>query len=258
MHTTEVGAGLEASPSQPIEWRDRAGFYIVAYGKRARDCATELIRTLHKYNPGVPVCLVSNEPIKAADVFIDLPQKEPRARSQKIGIYDIAPQEWEYILYLDADTLCCGKLSPMFKVLADGWDMVMTLSPPKRPLVESAQRGKYTEENLFTDKALGGNQWLQWAGGVWGFRRNGKTQRFFEMFQEEWARYAWRDQQAMMRAMWRSPVRIWTYGTEWNLFAHVDPPKNSAGILHFATAAREWGSKNHPGRRLWREWKVKL
>ena len=241
------------------DWRGKSGVYVVAYGKRARDCAAELIRTVHKYNKGLPVALVSSEALgQGEDILIECPQKEPRARSQKVIIYRLAPPEWEYVLYLDADTLCISKLDLFWQALSDGWEMVLTLSPPKRPLVADAQRPKYTEENVYTDRKLGGNQWLQFAGGVWAFRRCEQVERFFEAFIEEWAKYAWRDQQAMMRALWRVPVRALTLGTEWNLFAHVDNPKLCAGIMHFATAAREWGSKNHAGRRIWRTWKAKV
>jgi len=252
-----MGEGLAQGDSETMKY-NKSGVYIVAYGKRARDCAAELMRTVHKRNAGLPICLVSDKALGEEDVLVELPQVEPRARTQKIRIYEYAPAEWDYILYLDADTLCCGKLSPIFKCLADGWDMVCTLSPPKRPLIVDAQRGKYTKENVYTDKKLGSNQWLQWAGGVWAFRRCAATEAFFKAFVTEWERYAWRDQQAMMRAFWKAPLRIHTLGTEWNLFVHVDDPKKSAGIMHFATAARAWGSKNHSGRREWRKWKAKL
>jgi len=193
-------------PLPPITEKN-AGTYIVAYGRHAHDCAYHLIRTIHKYSPGVPVCLVcegfrSNyekpviisgkdkgtryddkgycEPLdrddkalgtwkkvlEPTDTVLALPMKDRRARSQKTKIWELAPKEWEYVLYLDADILVSRRLNFFFDLLRDGWDMVVTLSPPQGPLVRHAQRAKYKDENAHTNRVLHGKHWLQIAGGV--------------------------------------------------------------------------------------------
>ena len=269
------------------DWRTHGGVYIVAYGKRAHDCAYHLIKSLHKQMPDLPVCLACegyvenfqkpaniddkgySSPIsdvfkkllrEGKDIMLPLPMKDRRARSQKTKIYSHAPEEWEYVLYMDADMLVIDKLDAFFAPLQDGWDMVVTQGTPHTtPLVSQAQREKYKEENLYTDSILGTPKWLQVAGGIWSFRRNEYTKNFLEAFHAEWKRYQHTDQQAMMRAYWRHPVRMWTLPQQYNWFMHrMEPkPKDRAVVLHFATAARAWVEK-HDGRKLWRTWREKV
>lgn len=311
-------------PLPPVT-EENAGIYIVAYGRHAHDCAYHLIRTIHKYSPGISVCLVcegfrsnyekpvvisgkgkgqryddkgycqpldwwgasKDRPLPAdkrkraekkaklkerddaslrawqrvlepTDVVLARPMKDRRARSQKTLIWKLAPALWKYVLYLDADILISRRLNFFFDLLRDGWDMVVTLSPPQGPLVRHAQRKKYRDENVLTTRRLGGNHWLQIAGGVWAFRRNERTQKFLSTFHGEWKRFQHCDQQAMMRAYWKVPLRIWILGTEFNTFMHHKREAGrSLGIRHFATAARAWIVR-HDGRALWRKWSKKL
>ena len=278
---------VPAAPApKPAEepWQDKCGVYIVAFDQKAHDCAYHLIRTIHKYSPGIPIALVCEgfkgnfakpaDPklkpyatplpetfkrvLRPGDVVIPYAAKDRRARSPKTKVYTLAPAEWQYVLYLDADILVRCKLDPIFQMLHDGWDAVFTLSVPDDPLVKGCQRAKYKAENKYTNGKLGSNEILQWAGGVWAFQRNERTRRWLTLFHEEWKRYSHTDQQAMMRSLWRSGVRAWTLGTEWNTFAHKGELNRSAGIYHFATAARGWGGIKHDGRKLWRKWSGKL
>ena len=273
-------------------YKDR-GVFIVAYGHQAHDCAYHLIRTIHKYSPSYPVCLVSEgfkevfqkpncrkdkrdetlEPstnyyevlpeafrkiMQDTDVHVPDVMTDRRARGQKTSIWKLAPSEWKYVLYLDADILVSTNLDIFFQVLEDGWDMVLTLSPPQGPLIRHAQRAKYKQENSVTDKLLHGNHWLQPSGGVWSFARNERTEAYLALFHKEWKLWQHTDQQSMIRAMYMSPVKAWTLGTEWNTFMHhADEAPRSVGIRHFATAARSWTVK-HAGRSLWRKWSKKL
>lgn len=268
------------------DWRKNSGVYIVAYGKRAHDCAADLIRSLHKHNPHLAICLICEgykdgfqksvnvedkgypvpmaesfkQLLRPQDMLVTAPMKDRRARNQKTNIWKFAPEAWRYILYMDADMLVTDKLDAFFAPLQDGWDMVVTQgTPPETPLVNQAQREKYKEENLYTDSVLGSSHWLQVAGGIWSFRRNERTEAFLAAFHEEWKRYSHTDQQAMMRAFWRCPVRMWTLPRQFNWFMHRGLPKSrdKAAVLHFATAARAW-VEHHDGRSLWKEWRTKI
>ena len=269
------------------------GIFIVAYGHQAHDCAYHLIRTIHKYSPGYPVCLVSegfkdtflqpscrkdkrDKTLKGSTSYYEvLPESfknvmlptdisvpdvmtDRRARGQKTSIWKLAPAEWKYVLYIDADILVNMRLDLFFQCLEDGWDMVLTMSPPQGPLVRHAQRAKYKPENLVTTKLLHGNHWLQPAGGVWSFARNERTEAYLTLFHKEWKLWQHTDQQSMIRALYQSPVKVWTLGTEFNTFMHhPDEASRTVGIRHFATAARSWAVK-HDGRALWRKWSKKL
>jgi len=269
-------------------WKGNSGVYLVAYAKSAHDCAYYHIKSIKKHNPDLPVCLAcegyadkfdvsSHAKIKAkgygpsaisdgfrkllgeGDHVVVSPMKDRRARSQKTHIWDLAPKEWTYILYTDVDMLCVGRLDTFFEPLEDGWDMVVTVSPPPDkghpydPTVRGAQRAKYKDENAFTNGVLGSGQFLQFAGGAWAIRRSPRTESWCRIFHQEWKRYGHTDQQAMMRAFWRQPLRVWVLGYHWNTFVHRGLADKSVGLLHFATAARAWTEK-HEGRRLWREY----
>jgi len=247
-------------PDESPDWHGKAGVYVVAYGKPAHDCAYHLIRSIHKNSPGIPVQLVTEEKLasykkilKPGDTIKVIPLSDARARTQKTKIWKYAPKEWKYVLYLDADMLVAKPLNLFFDILQDGWDMVVTLSPPRGPLVHHAQRKKYEEENRYTTGKLGSANLLQIAGGVWAFRRNARTQAFLEGFHKEWRRFQHTDQQSMMRSFWKNPVRMWTLPREFNWFVHHEKPSKKAVIYHFATAARAWGVR-HPGRKLWRKY----
>lgn len=301
-----VMEALELSEEEPTEdvpaesWQPLAaqeesesGVYVVAYGQKAHDCAYHLIRTIHKYSPGIPICLVCEgfadkyqKPVKAiskdtgepftdegycepldetfkkilepGDIVRALPMKDRRARSQKTKIWSIAPENWQYVLYLDADILVSCRLNWIFQVLKDGFDMVLTLSCPSGPLVRHAQRDKYADENNHTNRLLHGNHWLQPAGGVWAFARTEASRLFLEAFHAEWKEWQHTDQQSMIRALYQHPLKAWVLGTEWNTFMHhPDEAPRTAGIRHFATAARAW-TVRHDGRSLWRKWSKKL
>jgi len=245
------------NPARKESWQGKAGIFLVAYGKMAHDCVHALITTYKRHMPDVPICLVTDKARGWADIekvqkIVDL-----RARHQKTMIWDLAPKEWEYIIYSDVDMLCVGALYALLDPLTEGWDMVCTTSSPRVPTVQGCQREKYVEENVYTDHELGSNQFLQYAGGLWSFRRNARTEAFLRDFHKEWSKWGNKDQQAMMRALWHYPVKIWLLGTEWNSFVHHGHGSRCVGMLHFATAARAW-VENHPGRKLWREYVRKM
>lgn len=232
------------------------GVFCVAYGRSARRCAQQLVRTVHEH-ARLPVCVVSDWPFPQADLFVSRRQRDPGGRWAKVRIWDLAPQEWRSVLYLDADILVRESLDPIFKILDGGWDLVMTQSPPQCATMRSAQRKKYEKENIYSDGVLGGNRWLQMSGGVWAFRRNEKTKAYLKRLVKEWGRFKQRDQQAMNRAWYRSKLKTWLLPREWNWFMHHEPPSERAAILHFATAARDWVVK-HPGRGLWEDWQHRV
>jgi len=161
------------------------------------------------------------------------------------------------VLYLDADIMVRGRLDPIFQWLDDGWDLVMTMSPPQCVTMRRAQRNQYLKENVYSDHQLGGSNWLQMSGGVWGFKRSEVTRKYLAALHREWRRFGQRDQQAMNRAWYADPPKTWLLSREWNWFMHHEPPNERTVILHFATAARAWVVR-HPGRSLWNEWREKL
>jgi len=93
----------DRAPTRP--WKDNAGIYLVAFGEPARRCATTCISACKQAMPDVPVALCSTKPLNAGeDVFIEQADKDIGGRIAKLAAYENALAEWEYVLYLDADT----------------------------------------------------------------------------------------------------------------------------------------------------------
>ncbi len=228
----------QSEPGQP--WRGRAGLYLVAYGEPSRKCATLCINTWRRHMPDVPVALCSDKPLGLEDLHIAQPEADVGARSQKTRVYDLAPVEWEYVLYLDADTELIAPVPFLFDALADGWELVICKNPGKFALSSNMIRPDNRAECEETWRLWGSDQTIQLQGGVFGFRRCEATERFFHTWHREWDRYGKRDQAALLRAYWHEPPRTLLLGNQWNLVPTYDPVEASAGIVHHPQTARRW------------------
>lgn len=229
----EAFSSLSAQPqSASTEARTtaRRGIYVVAYGDPARKCAVRLVESVHHHMPGLPVAVASETPLPAADVKVYHSDADLGGRTAKTKMYDLAPKEWEQVLYLDADTELIGDISFLFDVLSAGFEMVCTKDVGGYDLIHSLWRRDSGELRLGM-QALGSDRALQLAGGVTGFRRTPATQRFLAEWYKEWHRLARRDQGAMLRALYKHPVRLLVLGNEWNRFEGICK-EQSAGIIH--------------------------
>jgi hypothetical protein len=103
----------------------KRGVYYVAYGEPARRCAEGAITSFKKYLPDIPVALVSDRPLGMEDIYIELPDYDIGGRAAKIKIYDLAPKDWQYICYLDADTEIIATSELLWQLVEDGWDMAI-------------------------------------------------------------------------------------------------------------------------------------
>ncbi len=218
----------------------RRGVYYVAYGKPAREMAAKAMASFKAHVPGVPVALVGAEPLGGEDVFVEHEDVDIGGRCAKTKIYDLAPAEWEYVLYLDADTEVVADISFLYQLLADGWEFVICKNPQRFHVCVNMVRPDNQDECVETFKLMGSREILQLNGGVFGFRRNERTRAFFRAWHEEWNRWGKRDQAALLRALWKHPLRIYVLGNEWNTVTRYDPAERSAGILHYPQTARRW------------------
>ena len=235
-------------PIPPIErdlpdWRGNSGVYMVAYGDPARCCAERAVASWHRHMPGVPVCVVSDEPLSGLsdnDVFVRESDADLGARSVKTRIYDLAPPEWRYVIYVDADTEVVADVGFLFQALADGWEMLMCYNPVRYVLARNMVRPDNKAECAETFKIMGGDELIQFNGGVFGFRRCERTAKFFRDWHKEWLRWGKRDQAAFSRILYSHPLRLLTLGVEWNTITRYFPAERSAGILHYPTLARRY------------------
>ena len=229
-----------------------SGIYYVAFGPPSRQMAKKAITSCKKEMPTTPVAFVSDAPLGVGeDHFIPQSDLDIGGRIAKINIDRLAPVEWQYILYLDADTEVVADISFLFKLLADGWEFVICKNPGKYHELNQMRRPDNGPETTMTFEALGTDRALQLNGGVFAYRRNANTKRFFELWLEEWHRFGGRDQAALHRALWRQPLRTYVLGNEWNTIIRYDAaggyaydgPEITAGVLHYPTTARRWSGR---------------
>lgn len=239
----------KAATSAPApDWRSTAGVFVVAYRGPARECAERLIRSIRTHMPGLPVALVSDRPLGSEDVFIQYPDLDLGGRGPKTKIYDLAPQDWDYVLYLDADTELTADVSFLFQVLADGWELAFCTNPGRYHIAKEMRRPDNQDELRETFDLLKTDEILQLNGGVFSFRRTPATARFLKEWHREWERYGKRDQAALDRALYHCPVKLYVLGVEWNTSDRYIPVERTAGILHHQMQARSWRPGLLPGR----------
>lgn len=232
--------GYLLPPPGPSKLPDQCGVYLVAFGDPARDCARRCIASLKAQMPGLPVALASSEPLGGEDVFIAHSDDDLGARSVKTQIYELAPKEWRYVLYLDADTEVTANISFLFQVLIDGWEMACCINPAQYILAGAMRRPDNGEECNQTFTLYGTDNFVQLNGGVFSFRRCASTQKFFELWHAAWQEWGKRDQAAMDRALWHHPLKLYVLGSEWNTVTRYIDPARTAGILHYPLQARRW------------------
>lgn len=221
------------------------GIYCVAFGIAARECALRMMTSAKKHMPDVPIALCSSSKIGLEDVLIVEEDSDVGGRRAKLRAYDLAPKEWDTVLYLDADTEIIAPVYQLFRWCEDGWEFVICRDVGETG--HSFHRKNNEAEYRQLERAVGTLYALQFNGGVWVFRRCDATKRLLERWRAEWEIHAQRDQGALMRAIHADPVRMLVLGNEWNCFPKYTPNVKCAGIMHYPGDARRWVGKL-PGR----------
>jgi hypothetical protein len=220
----------------------QAGLYVVAFGDPSRKCADRCIKAFKKHNPSVPVMLCSDRPLGPEDLLAVQPDRDVGGRQAKLMVDQLAPPDWEYILYLDADTEPTGNLGVLFDWLRDGWEFVIAKNPVRFAIAQNMVRPDNQKECDDVFALWGSDQMMQWNGGVFAFRRCPRVDTFMARWREEWQRLGGRDQPPLLRTLWALPLRAMWLTNLWN----CDPKyaseydRQHATILHHAMEARRW------------------
>lgn len=245
------------SPVPRIDWGGRAGIYVVAFGDQARAQARLCIGSARHYMPDIPVMLVSDRPLDAGEThFNQQPDEDIGGRVAKLKVYQHAPQEWDCVLYVDADTEFVAPVREFFDLTADGWEFVICKDAHLHDTVGALERRNNGGEFRATVAQLGTAEMMAINGGVWAFRRCDRTRRFFERWLAEWEQYQGRDQPALLRALYADPLRVFWLGNEFNTMITLKgeeyPPgrAGTAGILHHVGTARRWEGQVPAGKGL--------
>ena len=241
--TRTASVVTQAGPYKPPAKREpqgTRGIYTVAFGEPAKQAARELIATIRQHMPDIPIALAGAEPLGCEDIFIKQPDSDVGARRAKIRMYDLAPAEWDTVLYLDADTEVIAPIYPLFEWAEDGWELVITKDPHTVDTMQSYERRNNAGDMADTKRTLGSLDSLQLAGGMMCFRRGERVKAFFDAWLAEWEVHGQRDQGPLVRALYTHPLRVWTLGSQWNTFTRYLPIAESAGLVHYPGKARRW------------------
>lgn len=229
-----------ALPPVAVSNTGKRGIYCVAFGEPAREAAVDLMTTAKRHMPDIPIALCASSPIGPEDIFIQGEDTDIGARRAKIRMYYDAPQEWDTVLYMDADMEVTAPVYALFRWVEDGWDMVATKDPHLIDTMHSYARPNNGADMAAVEKACKTLDALQVAGGLICFRRNERTKAFFDAWLREWEVLGQRDQGPLIRALYAHPVKLWLLGNEWNTFDRYMPPSRSAGVMHYPGKARRW------------------
>jgi len=217
----------------------------VAFGDPARRCALRLMTSAKKHMPEIPICLCSDRKIGPENVLVTQPDgpgtgSDIGGRRAKLRAYELAPAEWDPVLYLDADTEVVGDIRFYFQLIEDGWEFVICKDPHLMDTLHSLRRRNNVPELIETEKKIHTLHTLMLNGGVWAFARNPRVKRFFARWLKGWEKYAGRDQGALIRAMYSEPLRVYVLGNEWNTFPKYTKGITTAGLMHYPGDARRW------------------
>lgn len=186
------------------------GVIYVAYGDPARAEAAQSIASLRLIDSHIPISLVGDQPVLGA-TLIHQKRQDAGGRWAKLNLDLLSP--YDQTLYLDADTRIRADVRAGYRMLGDGWDLVLAYS--KRQAGDllgnvDADDKHHTLMTLGTVDVLG----LQ--AGVMFWRKSQVICDLFTVWREEWAKYRTMDQGALLRALHRVQPRVWILGPAWN------------------------------------------
>ena len=183
------------------------GVVYIAYGWRAVKEAGYSIKTLRQHND-LPVTVIG-ERVDGAE-HISFEDRDSAGRWAKCNLGGVSPYEWT--LYLDADTRVHGAVDGGYEILHGDWDIAISSSKVQG---DGILWHVGDEEREATYRELG-RHLLQLQGGMMFWRKNERTAAFFAAWREEWERWKGQDQAALLRALHRTPLRLWLLSNEWN------------------------------------------
>lgn len=203
-------------------WNDD-GICIVAYGTHAVEEAKALLDSLELAGIFLPVAMVTDDGrwVDGLNVYRKIIYAVDRdesgilntARRAKLLLDKLSP--FKRTLYIDADTRVYSKdILGGFDILADGWDLVIV---PSKHQGNSVFAHIEEEERRYMREWLWQPDVIQLQAGVMFFDRNERIHKLFEEWRCQWlTKFAKHDQAALIRALMKSPVKVWLLGSPFN------------------------------------------
>lgn len=222
------------------DWMERSGAYFVAFGEPARECLIEIaIPAFREHMPGVKIAVAGEKPLGCEDIFVEAPDSDIGGRLAKLHAYEWTPQEWEYIIYMDADTEVLASPAYLFRVLRDGWEFAICRHWGRRSIRRIQRFQKISDEEYrSTVKEIGTGRVMYYQAGVIAFRRTPAVRELFSRWVVEWKRWGAWDQAALARTIHACPLRLFLLAPHWNRRTEKNRIKGDTVIAHYLHQAR--------------------
>jgi len=212
------------------------GVLYVAYGEKAIELAKHSMQTVRAFSKGLPIAVISDQEVSGADIWIRHVDVDKGARAAKTRMYSLSP--FKKTLFLDADTEMKSDPTHGFALL-DLVDLVLAQDPVK-VFNQTKWPGLLKDEVAATIAETDGGELCYYNSGVMFFGRSEANKALFQAWHKEWVRWGKQDQPALLRAMYRHPVRLASMRAPWNTHHEA----NASFIFHaHRRASREGAPK---------------
>ena len=194
------------------------GCIYVAFGRPYLVQALNSLRSLRRYSPDIPVCILTNvkagppeefEPWNAAaDVWLHVDAADDKNRYYKTDLPRYTP--FSRTLFLDCDTEILTDITPIFAFL-DYWDIALCLKAEGyMPLKEKGRQ-------IVLDGSAAVFELPHWNSGVMLFAGNQRVSDFFQLWSQFYKSGATKyDQVSLVEALFRCSARILSLDARWN------------------------------------------
>ncbi len=192
------------------------GICYIAYGNKAINEFKKSVEILYRLDYRYDIVVISDNYIKGYNTIIhgyfkDFDDYIKASRWTKLNLDRLSP--FDYTLYLDVDTRVRQDINDGFLILKDGWEFCLTFSQhqDKEKLWHIGD-----EDKQFTFDRLQFEDFLQLQAGVFWFKKCHNIYKLFDYWRQEWYRFENQDQGALLRALYKNPVKLWLLGQTWN------------------------------------------
>ncbi len=185
----------------------KRGVLYIAFGAQYRDWALASAESVKAHNPGLAVCLMSDREEKsdAVDIFRRI---IPAGKRAKVDYVSKTP--FEQTLYLDADTIISGDLTPVFEALGR-FDLAIT---------QDFLHSQGWKADAMPEYAAIPYSFPECNGGVMAYNLNAKVKAFLAEWQRVYHEYKVKtkrqDQPSLRVALWNSDLRFHVLPAEYN------------------------------------------
>lgn len=218
------------NPVWPTKTVGSSGVAYIATGRRFAEEAQTAAAQLRRTNPQLRICLITDQPDFTPRFWDDLVVvKNPHFGFRDKILMGLCP--YERFLYLDGDTYVASDLSDLFRLL-ENFDFI----------------GHQLFEGNDCPQPEVSNAFLEFNGGVLGFRRTPKLDGFFDRWLGHYDRFYAQnrnghyhysnvsDQKSLRLTVYQSALRVGTLGPEYNFTPyHVEFACAPVRIFHGRT-----------------------